>query len=60
MVVAPGEFIAFWVKDQRVIAGMKVNVWEVNEDMQALIRSRQEISAAALRDPDTPLAELIN
>jgi 3-phenylpropionate/trans-cinnamate dioxygenase ferredoxin reductase subunit len=57
--VSDGEFIAFWLKDQRVIAGMNVNVWDVNEDIQALIRSRQELTAEALRDKDTPLSELI-
>jgi 3-phenylpropionate/trans-cinnamate dioxygenase ferredoxin reductase subunit len=58
--VADGEFIAFWLKDQQVIAGMNVNVWDVNEDVQALIRSRREIKPAALRDKDTPLGELVN
>ena len=57
--VDDGEFIAFWLKDQRVIAGMNVNVWDVNEDVQRLIRSRQEINPAALRDQGTPLGELI-
>ena len=26
-----GEFIAFWGRDQRVLAGIFVNVWDVNE-----------------------------
>ena len=42
-----------------MIAGMNVNVWDVNEDVQRLIRSRQEIDPAALRDQGTPLGELI-
>jgi 3-phenylpropionate/trans-cinnamate dioxygenase ferredoxin reductase component len=54
-----GEFVAFWLKDNRVIAGMNVNVWDVNEHVQALIRSRQSVDAAALRDADTPLNALI-
>jgi 3-phenylpropionate/trans-cinnamate dioxygenase ferredoxin reductase component len=58
--VADGEFIAFWLQDQRVIAGMNVNVWEVNEDVQALVRSRRPIDPAALRDKDTPLGHLAN
>jgi 3-phenylpropionate/trans-cinnamate dioxygenase ferredoxin reductase subunit len=58
--ISDGEFIAFWLKDQRVIAGMNVNVWDVNEDVQRLIRSRQEINPGALRDQSTPLGELIN
>jgi 3-phenylpropionate/trans-cinnamate dioxygenase ferredoxin reductase subunit len=53
-----GEFIAFWLQDQRVIAGMNVNVWDVNEQIQALIRAREPIPTAALSDPDTPLESL--
>jgi 3-phenylpropionate/trans-cinnamate dioxygenase ferredoxin reductase subunit len=54
-----GEFVAFWLKDRRVLAGMNVNVWDVNEHVQALIRSRQEIDVAALTSPETPLEELV-
>jgi len=55
---AGGEFIAFWLRDGRVAAGMNVNVWDVNEHVQTLIRSRQAIDVAALADPDTPLDSL--
>ncbi|MGI8506013.1 MAG: NAD(P)/FAD-dependent oxidoreductase [Solirubrobacteraceae bacterium] len=55
---AGGEFVAFWMQDERVIAGMNVNVWDVNEHVQALIRSRRQIEVAALSDPDTPLESL--
>ena len=54
-----GKFIAFYLKDQRVIAGMNVNVWDVNEQIQALIRSRKPIPRAALSDADTPLETLV-
>jgi 3-phenylpropionate/trans-cinnamate dioxygenase ferredoxin reductase component len=54
-----GEFVAFWLRDTRVVAGMNVNVWDVNQHVQALIRSRQPVDAAALRDADTPLDALI-
>ncbi|MGH2916321.1 MAG: NAD(P)/FAD-dependent oxidoreductase [Solirubrobacteraceae bacterium] len=54
-----GEFIAFWLADGRVVAGMNVNVWEVNEQIQALIRSRAEVDVAALTDADTPLQSLV-
>jgi 3-phenylpropionate/trans-cinnamate dioxygenase ferredoxin reductase subunit len=53
-----GEFIAFWLRDGRVVGGMNVNVWDVNEHVQALIRSRQPVDASALRDSDTPLESL--
>ena len=55
---AGGEFLAFWLRDARVVAGMNVNVWDVNEHVQALIRSRGPIDATALSDPDTPLESL--
>jgi NADPH-dependent 2,4-dienoyl-CoA reductase/sulfur reductase-like enzyme len=53
------EFIAFWLRDGRVLAGMNVNVWDVTEPIQALIRSGAEIDARRLADPDTPLSELL-
>ena len=53
-----GEFVAFWLADGRVVGGMNVNVWDVNEHVQALIRSRQRVSADALRDTDTSLESL--
>jgi 3-phenylpropionate/trans-cinnamate dioxygenase ferredoxin reductase subunit len=53
-----GEFVAFWLADMRVVGGMNVNVWDVNEHVQALIRSRQQVDTAALRDTDTPLESL--
>ena len=37
---------------------MNVNVWDVNEHVQALIRSRQPVDVNALADPDTPLDAL--
>jgi len=53
-----GEFVAFWMGDGRVQAGMNVNVWDVNEHVQTLIRARQPIATAVLADPGTPLDEL--
>jgi len=54
-----GEFIAFWLRDGLVVGGMNVNVWDVNQYVQALIRSRRPVDAAALIDPDTPLESLV-
>nr|MDQ2894100.1 FAD-dependent oxidoreductase [Actinomycetota bacterium] len=56
---AGGEFVAFWLQDGRVIAGMNVNVWDVNEHVQALIRSRQAVDVTALTDSDTSLESLV-
>ena len=56
---ATREFIAFWLRDGRVAAGMNVNVWDVNEHIQALVRSGARRSTPTrLRDPDVPLDEL--
>jgi 3-phenylpropionate/trans-cinnamate dioxygenase ferredoxin reductase component len=52
------EFIAFWLDGGRVVAGMNVNVWDVTDAIQALIRSRQAVGAEQLRDPDLPLEAL--
>ncbi len=52
------EFIAFWLSGGAVVAGMNVNVWDVSDDIQALIRSRRLIEEAPLADPDIPIAEL--
>ena len=53
-----GEFIAFWLRGGRVAAGMNVNVWDVNADVEALIRSGAKVDADALADPDVPLTTL--
>lgn len=52
------EFIAFWVADGRVVAGMNVNVWDVNDDIKALITSRKTVDAARLSDGDVPLGDI--
>jgi 3-phenylpropionate/trans-cinnamate dioxygenase ferredoxin reductase subunit len=50
------EFIAFWLDGQnRVLAGMNVNVWDVVDDIKALIRSREPVVVEQLADPQLPL-----
>ncbi|WP_105033727.1 NAD(P)/FAD-dependent oxidoreductase [Cryobacterium aureum] len=49
------EFIAFWVKNARVVAGMNVNVWDVNDAVQALIRRDEPVDPARLADESIPL-----
>lgn len=56
----PGrEFIAFWLKDGQVLAGMNVNVWDVVDQIKALIRSRTKIDPTRLADTSVALSELI-
>ena len=52
------EFIAFWVKDERVVAGMNMNVWDVSDPIRDLIRSRQPVDRRDLADPDVSLEKL--
>jgi len=52
------ELVAFWRREGRVVAGMNVNVWDVVDDVQALIRSGAVVSRDRLADPDVPLGGL--
>jgi 3-phenylpropionate/trans-cinnamate dioxygenase ferredoxin reductase subunit len=52
------QFIAFWTAQGRVLAGMNVNIWDVNEAIQHLVRSGTQIDRDRLADPDVPLEEL--
>lgn len=57
---ANGEFIAFWLADGVVVAGMNVNVWDVTDPIQHLIRERVVVRPDRLADPDTPLETLFD
>ena len=57
---AGGEFIAFWLAGGRVLAGMNVNVWDVGDQIRALIESGQSIDTDRLADPETPLESLVS
>jgi 3-phenylpropionate/trans-cinnamate dioxygenase ferredoxin reductase subunit len=56
--LASREYIAFWMREDRVVGGMNVNVWDVNEKVQDLVRSHKRVDPAELADPRTPLEEL--
>ncbi|HET7724313.1 MAG TPA: FAD-dependent oxidoreductase [Propionibacteriaceae bacterium] len=51
-----GEFIAFWLRDGVVTAAMNVNIWDVNDDLRALVGRR--VDADRLTDANVPLTEL--
>jgi 3-phenylpropionate/trans-cinnamate dioxygenase ferredoxin reductase subunit len=57
--LAAREFVAFWQRDGAVSAAMNVNVWDVVDDLRALVESRAPVDAARLADPEIPLAELV-
>jgi 3-phenylpropionate/trans-cinnamate dioxygenase ferredoxin reductase subunit len=59
--VAGREFVAFWLDgDNRVLAGMNVNIWDVLDDVKALIKSRTSVDPDKLADPQSPLADLLS
>ncbi|MEA2248964.1 MAG: 3-phenylpropionate/trans-cinnamate dioxygenase ferredoxin reductase component [Solirubrobacteraceae bacterium] len=55
---ATREFIAFWLRGERLMAGMNVNVWDVSEAIQELVRSGAAVDRARLADPDVPLDQV--
>ena len=52
------EFIAFWHRDGHVTAAMNVNIWDVLDDLKALITAAGTVDPARLADGDTALGEL--
>ena len=51
------EFVAFWLRGGRVLAGMNVNIWDVNEMIQAIVRGGRTVDASRLADPGITLDE---
>ncbi|MDQ0687360.1 3-phenylpropionate/trans-cinnamate dioxygenase ferredoxin reductase subunit [Streptomyces achromogenes] len=58
--VGAREFIAFWLARGRVLAGMNVNIWDVTEPIQALVRSGQQVDTRKLADPQVPIESLLH
>jgi 3-phenylpropionate/trans-cinnamate dioxygenase ferredoxin reductase subunit len=56
--VAGREFVAFWLADGRIQAGMNVNVWDVIAPIETLIMSRRQVDTDRLADPEVPLESL--
>ena len=51
---ATREFIAFWLAEDRVVAGMNVNVWDVTDPIKRLIRERVAVDDRTPRRPRRP------
>lgn len=55
------EFVAFWLDaDNRVLAGMNVNIWDVLDDVKTLIRSQNPVDPDRLADPQAPLGNAVS
>lgn len=57
--VSAREFIAFWLKDGLIVAGMNVNVWDVSDLIRDLIKGRVEVDPTRLTDPEVDLSSLL-
>jgi 3-phenylpropionate/trans-cinnamate dioxygenase ferredoxin reductase subunit len=53
------EFIAFWLRAERVTAAMNANVWDQGDSIEALVASDARVDPALLADPDVDLATLV-
>jgi 3-phenylpropionate/trans-cinnamate dioxygenase ferredoxin reductase component len=57
------EFVAFWLADAadgpRVRAAMNVNVWDVTDALQTLIRADRPVDPDRLADPTVPLESFL-
>ena len=53
------EFIALYVRDDKVVAALNANVWDVTESLQALIRNESPADDARLADLNIPLDDLV-
>ena len=57
--VSEGKYIAFWLDQGRVLAGMNVNVWDVSDTIAELVRFGTPIDVTRLQDPKVPLDDLL-
>jgi 3-phenylpropionate/trans-cinnamate dioxygenase ferredoxin reductase component len=55
-----GEFIAYWLRGDLLLAGMNVNVWDVSDHIQALVRAGKPVDAGKLADPAVSLESLVD
>lgn len=55
--LASREFLSFWLRDDRVVAGMAVNTWDVIDDVKAVVRARRPVDRVRLADPAVPLQD---
>jgi 3-phenylpropionate/trans-cinnamate dioxygenase ferredoxin reductase subunit len=55
----PRQLIVFWLSEQRIQAGMNINIWDVADDIERLVQSPHPANTDDLADPDIPLASVL-
>jgi len=56
------EFLVFWTQQGRVLAGMNVNIWDVQDQIEPLVRAGHAgvaVDLDRLADPSVPLTDLL-
>jgi NADPH-dependent 2,4-dienoyl-CoA reductase/sulfur reductase-like enzyme len=52
------EFLAFWLDgDNKVLAGMNVNIWDAGDAIKELVASSVPVDPKRLADPAVPLTD---
>jgi 3-phenylpropionate/trans-cinnamate dioxygenase ferredoxin reductase subunit len=49
------QLIVFWLQEQRVLAGMNINIWDVAGDIERLVQSAHPVNTDDLANPGFPL-----
>jgi 3-phenylpropionate/trans-cinnamate dioxygenase ferredoxin reductase subunit len=52
------ECLAFWPRGGWVVAGISLNVWDVNDQVQRIIRTGKRVDSASLADVAIPLSAM--
>jgi 3-phenylpropionate/trans-cinnamate dioxygenase ferredoxin reductase subunit len=52
------EFLAFWLSDGRVVAAMNANIWDVTDDLAAMVAGGSRIEPERLADDAVPIAAM--
>jgi len=53
------QVVVFWLQEQRVQAGMNINIWDVADDIERLVQSARRVNVDDLANPGIPLASLL-
>jgi 3-phenylpropionate/trans-cinnamate dioxygenase ferredoxin reductase subunit len=55
---AEREFIAFWLRDDRVVAVMNANIWDAGEQIEMLMSHEGVVDRDRLADPNVDLVDV--
>lgn len=53
------EFLAFWLDGGKVVAAMNANIWDVTDDLRALVEADKVVDTAKLTDPSVAIHDLL-